>query len=1026
MSGNYLIHYGVGHDDNPPGIGSGRFPFGSGENPGQHLELKTISERKRILRKKQVEKNGKYDDGQIALILGFKNSREMRDAERIESEQNQYKKWKSVRDLHEKGLSNADIVRELNLPEGTVRSILKNNRSYRLEESNRVKDQLRQLVGKSNYIDVGKGSEIAFGISEDRKKSIVRELEAEGYALLKLYQTQITTGRKTTIQVLCPPGTTREELFKHKFDIMPVDRSWIKADGERSPLGLPPVQSVSSDRILIKYAEDGGKDKDGVIELRRGVEELSLKDAHYAQVRIGVDDKLYLKGMAVYADDKDLPPGKDIIFNTNKHNDQPLDEVLKKMKTKKLSDGTEVIDQDNPFGASIKRKEELKMTQREYIDPKTGETKISPINVVGEEGDWGGWSKNLSSQFLSKQPLPLIKSQLRLAYLQKNDEFSDIKSINNEAVRKVFLEDFAEKCETAAVDLKAAALPKQQTHVILPLKTIKPDQIYAPRYLNGTEVILIRHPHAGPFEIPRLIVNNNNREGRSIMGDSPLDAVGISGKAAAQLSGADFDGDTAIVIPVRDSSGKMLVDVKTEKAIKELQEFDPKESYPAYEGMQKVKEQKVWNKQRQMGEVTNLITDMTLQGAPTEDVIKAVKHSMVIIDAEKHNLDWRRSEAENDIKALKKKYQGKDSGGASTIISLASSEAHIEEEDLFRFDVDPETGKKITFKTGEMQEDRVKVKIPVKDANGKVAKDPDTGKPMYEVLKDPNTGRPVYENRVKMDENERKERRTEIQKLYSNKDIDWNEYVVRMKKIGYKPKTQKSTKMRQTDDAYKLTSGYKHAPDEIKALPKDEMHDYVRKASFSQKEIPYAEYANRMKEMANQARLEARGIKLQPKDTNAAKAYETQVKELEDIAYKLNQNAPRERIAQLRASMNYAIKKNEIEDLDKEHAQKLKNQCIAEARFACSTQKQKIQITPKQWEAIENHAISGSKAEMIIKKVDSKDVLQYALPKEGRTIPESKKSLIRAMMRNPGVTAAEVAEQLGVSVSTVQKYSTGS
>ena len=1017
MSGKYLIHYGVGHDDNPPGIGSGRFPYGSGENPGQHMETKTINERIRVLEKKG------YSKPQIALILGYKTTTEMRNAARQESELNQYKKNKAVHELYSKGITSpTEIGRTLGLSEGTVRSILKRNKTSRLEESNRVKEELRQLIGTSNYIDVGKGSEIPFGISKDKMKGLVKELEAEGYSLVKLYQTQITTGRKTTYLCLCPPGATSKDLYDHKYEIMPTDRSWIKADGERSPLGLPPVQSIDSSRIYIRYAEDGGKAKDGVIELRRGVEELSLKDAHYAQVRIGVDDKLYLKGMAVYADDKDLPPGKDIIFNTNKHSDQPMEKVLKAMKTKKLSDGTEVIDQDNPFGASIKRPEELKMCQREYVDPKTGEKKISPINVVSEEGDWGEWSKNLSSQFLSKQPLPLIKSQLRLAYLQKNNEFNDIKSINNEAVRKVFLEDFAEKCETAAVDLKAAALPKQQTHVILPLTTIKDDQIYAPRYENGTEVILIRHPHAGPFEIPRLTVNNNNKEGRSIMGNNPLDAVGISGKAADQLSGADFDGDTAIVIPVRTPSGK-TIDVKTEKAIKDLREFDAKDSYKLPDDATPVKLQRGWNKQRQMGEVTNLITDMTLIGAPPQDIIKAVKHSMVIIDAEKHNLDWKRSEEDNDIKALKKRYQGKEGGGASTIVSLASSEAHIEEEDLFRYKVDDETGKKITFKTREMQEDRVKVKVPVKDKDGKVVKDPDTGKPLYEVLKDPNTGKPVYANRVTMDEGERRERRDEIQRLYSEESIGWDEYVQRMKKIGYKPKTQKSTKMRQTDDAYTLTSAYKHAPESIKSLPKEEMHEYVKKTAYRQ-EIPYAEYANQMKAMANQARLEAKDIVLTRKDTTAAKAYEEQVRELESIAYTLNQNAPRERIAQLRASMNYAIKKNEIEDLDKEHATKLRNQCIAEARFACSTKRQEIHITPKQWEAIENHAISGSMAKEIIKKVDSKEILQYALPKDPRTISSSKQALIKAMI-NAGELPSDIADQLGVSVSTVQKYSTG-
>lgn len=45
FSEEYLAHYGKGHDDNPPGRGSGRYPWGSGKNPRQHEEdLKTIFE----------------------------------------------------------------------------------------------------------------------------------------------------------------------------------------------------------------------------------------------------------------------------------------------------------------------------------------------------------------------------------------------------------------------------------------------------------------------------------------------------------------------------------------------------------------------------------------------------------------------------------------------------------------------------------------------------------------------------------------------------------------------------------------------------------------------------------------------------------------------------------------------------------------------------------------------------------------------------------------------------------------------
>ena len=66
---------------------------------------------------------------------------------------------------------------------------------------------------------------------------------------------------------------------------------------------------IESSRVLIK------KDpaKEGIIELRKDVADISLGDKKYAQVRIRVGNaRAYLKGMAVYSDD--IPDGYDIIF----------------------------------------------------------------------------------------------------------------------------------------------------------------------------------------------------------------------------------------------------------------------------------------------------------------------------------------------------------------------------------------------------------------------------------------------------------------------------------------------------------------------------------------------------------------------------------------------------------------------------------------------------------------------------------------------------------------------------------------
>ena len=85
------------------------------------------------------------------------------------------------------------------------------------------------------------------------------------------------------------------------------------------------------------------------------------------------------------------------------------------------------------------------------------------------------------------------------------------------------------------------------------------------------------------------------------------------------------------------------------------------------------------------------------------ELARAVKHSMVIIDAEKHGLDWKRSEKENGIRELREKYQVKADGsvgGASTLISQAKSEYRMDERAFQRYD--PETGEKIYRLTGKL------------------------------------------------------------------------------------------------------------------------------------------------------------------------------------------------------------------------------------------------------------------------------------------------------------------------------------
>jgi hypothetical protein len=344
----------------------------------------------------------------------------------------------------------------------------------------------------------------------------------------------------------------------------------------------------------------------------------------------------------------DLPDGVDLVFNTNKSRTGNKLDAMKELKD----------DPDSPFGAIV----------RQRTDPVTGKVN-SVMNIVNEEGAWDSWSKSLSSQLLSKQSPALAKQQLAMTYERKQREYDDIMKLTNPAVKKKLLESFADDVDSAAVHLKAAALPRQRSSVILPINSLKESEIYAPNFRNGERVALVRYPHGGIFEIPELTVNNNHPQAKRSLGQA-RDAVGINSKVAERLSGADFDGDTVLVIPNNKQQ------IKTAPALDGLKGFDPQRSYPSYEGMKRMSAR---TKAIEMGAVSNLITDMTIRGASTQELARAVRHSMVVIDAEKHNLNYKQSAIDNGIPQLKTKYQGSSRAGASTLISRARSTTRIPE-----------------------------------------------------------------------------------------------------------------------------------------------------------------------------------------------------------------------------------------------------------------------------------------------------------------------------------------------------------
>lgn len=908
-----LKHYGTPqHFVNDPN-GSGRYRKGMGEHAfqrdtspmGQYHYYKNSGEFK--------------NDTEIARAMGMSTGdlRALKSNARIE--QRNADRARAIELLNKQknaGLKPniSAIAREMYgdpKKESTVRSLLDPVINERSQVIQNTADLLKANVDKKKYIDVGAGVETQLGISSEKLNAAIKKLGEQGYHIENVYVEQVGTGKQTTIKTLVGPGCTWAEANRNKDKIKLINEYSI--DNGRTLLNIEPPVSVDSKRIKINYDSP----KDGVIELRRGVDDISLGNADYAQVRIAVDGTHYLKGMAMYSDD--MPKGVDIMFNTNKHEGTPMmapgkddPQVLKMLKTNK----------ENVFGATIKNDESLTLAQRYYID-KNGERKQSAINIVYEQGDWDRWSKTLSSQFLSKQSPSLAKKQLEITQTEQRAALDEIKSLTNPVVKQKLLDSFADDCDSKAVHLKAANLPRQASHVLLPFPKMKENEIYAPNYNDGESVVLIRYPHGGKFEIPQLIVNNKNQEARKLIGNAP-DAVGINPVVAHKLSGADFDGDTALVIPV---NSRVKVQVDNRAPFRELQNFEPKESYPGYDGMKKMSEA---HKQREMGIVSNLITDMTIQGAPPEEIVRAVKHSMVVIDAPKHGLNWKLSEQENNIKQLKEKYQ---TGGASTIISRAKSEQRVNDR------------KELT----------------------------NTSKMTPEQLADWNAGKKIY---------------IETGKTYTDKN-GVTQY-----------RQTKSTKMYEADDAYTLTSGGS----------KDNPGKVI--------EAVYAQHANVLKSLANEARSESRHTKGTTYSPEARKIYAKEVASLDAKLDQAMKNKPLERQAQLIANKTIAVQRKSNPDMSKDEIKRLKQQALSGARNKVGKKPYTINITEKEWDAIQSGAITKSKLSSILDNADMDQVKKYATPKQQKKMTPANIARARALLA-AGHTQAEVAKQLGVSTSTI-------
>ena len=165
---------------------------------------------------------------------------------------------------------------------------------------------------------------------------------------------------------------------------------------------------------------------------------------------------------------------------------------------------------------------------------------------------------------------------------------------------------------------------------------------------------------------------------------------------------------------------------------------------------------------------------------------------------------------------------------------------------------------------------------------------------------------------------------------------------------------------------------------------------------------------------------------------SAAKVYQNEVDSLMARLNEAEKNSVRERQAARLTTAEVRAKVQAAEDagnpLSGKEIRKLNQQGMTKYRQevgSVSRRDRNLKITDREWEAIQAGAIHESKLKRILANADADELRQRATPRDSREISSGKLTRLKAMNASGNYTIGEIAEQLGLSATTVRKYLKG-
>ena len=240
----FLEHYGMPRR-------SGRYPWGSGEDPYQH-SIDFIG-RIDALKKKGWTETPENIKKQFGLTT-TEYSREKRLANNVRK-MSQIKTAIRLRD--KEGMGATEIGRKMGVRESTVRGWFKQDEEGSVYQAKKTAEFLKDKVKeKGGMIDIGKNVEVELGISREKLDTAVLMLEKQGYHRYVGRVPQHTNvNQKTTQIVLAAPERKHAEIFK--YDKVKTINDYVSKDnGETFEKKFTYPSSMDSKRLKVRYADD--------------------------------------------------------------------------------------------------------------------------------------------------------------------------------------------------------------------------------------------------------------------------------------------------------------------------------------------------------------------------------------------------------------------------------------------------------------------------------------------------------------------------------------------------------------------------------------------------------------------------------------------------------------------------------------------------------------------------------------------------------------------------------------------------